>query len=359
MAFLIAAAGTGGHVYPGLAVGEALIELGVPQNEILYVGGDRLEASVYPERGFEFFGVELAGLQRSLTWRNLRIPTVVFRARNRMSALIAEREVRAVLGMGGYVTIPAALAARQRGVTFFNAEQNAEAGLANRVTARWAQMSFTSFASTHGLPEGRWVGNPVRQPFWDFDRNMLRPVAVEELGVDPSQPTVGVFGGSLGAGVLNEAVAGMAEDWSGPPLQLVHLTGQSHLDDLLSRTSGEGVKWIRLAYSEHMEHFYAACDLVVARSGGAVAELTATATPSILVPGAFGSGSHQEANAAALSEAGAAVILSQENVRDLGILVRELLNDEPRRTRMAEAAAGISKPDAARTIAREMIEAAK
>ena len=360
MTFLIAAAGTGGHVFPGLSVGEALIDLGVPRVGIMFVGGDRLEATVYPREGFEFLQVPLAGLKRSLAPENARIPIVVLKARNRVAEAIDAQDIRVVLGMGGYVTVPAALAARKQRVPFFNAEQNAEAGLANRVTARWARETFVSFPDTGGLPEASWVGNPVRKAFWDFERHGLRPEALDRYQLDPETPIVGVFGGSLGALSINDAVADMLESWPGPPVQVVHLTGESHHDALVHRTPGSGVTWRRVAFEERMELFYAVCDFVIARAGGAVAELTATATPSILVPGQFGSGGHQAGNARFLETSGAAVIVEQDVLdSELGPTVIGLIEDPHRRTAMARAAGDISKPDAARTIARTMIEAAE
>lgn len=360
MTFLIAAAGTGGHVFPGLSVGEALIDIGAPKSDVIYVGGDRLEAQVYPREGFEFLQVPLAGLKRSLSPENVRIPLVVLKARNRIADAINARDVRVVLGMGGYVTIPAALAARKRRITFFNAEQNAEAGLANRVSARWARETFVSFPDTGGLPDASWVGNPVRKAFWDFERQGLRPMALERYDLDPDIPVVGVFGGSLGALSINEAVADMLETWSGPPVQVVHLTGESHLDSLFDRVASGDVTWRRVDFEERMELFYAVCDIVIARAGGAVAELTATATPSVLVPGRFGSGGHQEGNARFLEQSGAAVIVEQDDLHaELGKILTDLLEDPGGREAMARAADDISKPDAARTIARTMMEAAE
>ena len=125
MTFAIAAAGTGGHVFPGLAVGEALMSRGVPRESILYVGGDRLEAEIYPGAGFPFLPVEIRGLQRSMTTRNLTLPRVVWRARDAIEEAIGRRGIEVVLGMGGYVTIPAALATRRARVSLFVAEQNA------------------------------------------------------------------------------------------------------------------------------------------------------------------------------------------------------------------------------------------
>jgi UDP-N-acetylglucosamine--N-acetylmuramyl-(pentapeptide) pyrophosphoryl-undecaprenol N-acetylglucosamine transferase len=358
MTYLIAAAGTGGHVFPGLAVGEALLEMGVSVDDVIFAGGDRLEATVYPREGFRFIGLELAGLQRSLTPKNLRLPAVVRRARNRLVEEMEESKVEVVLGMGGYVTIPAGMAARSLRLPLFNSEQNAEAGLANKITARWARVSFTSFPTTGGLEGGRWVGNPLRRPFWDFDRASLAPVARELYGLEADLPTLGVFGGSLGAGVINEAVARIAAAGLGRPMQIVHLTGETHLDDMLARDADSTVSWRRVGFEERMELFYAATDLVLARSGGAVAELTATATPSILVPGSFGSGGHQLGNARALADAGAAKVVPEEAIDDLGGVVGALLFDPDRLAEMSSGAVTLAKPDAAVTIARAMIEAA-
>jgi UDP-N-acetylglucosamine--N-acetylmuramyl-(pentapeptide) pyrophosphoryl-undecaprenol N-acetylglucosamine transferase len=358
MTFLIAAAGTGGHVFPGLAVGEALTELGVAQADIVYVGGDRLEATVYPGNGFRFFGVELAGLRRSLTPTNLRIPGVVLRARDEIAGEIESSKVEVALGMGGYVTIPAGLAARQSRIPFFNAEQNAEAGLANRVATRWARATFTSFPTTGGLPGGTWVGNPVRRPFWGFERDLLSREAREHYAVGADRPVLGVFGGSLGAKAINDAVAEMLEYWEGPRLQVVHLTGDDHLESIRSISAPATVEWVRRGFEDRMELFYAVSDLVVARAGGAVAELTATATPSVLIPGSFGSGGHQAGNASGLASAGAAVVITEGAVSDLSEVVRRLVSDDAARADMAAAARAISKPEAALTIASAMIEAA-
>lgn len=359
MAFLIAAAGTGGHVFPGLAVGEALVEEGVDRGDIGYVGGDRLEAEVYPAEGFRFFRVELAGLRRSLTLANARIPGVVMRARQRIADEIGRTETRVVLGMGGYVTVPTAMAARKRRVPFFNAEQNAEAGLANKLTARWARETFVSFPETKGLPAATWAGNPVRRPFWSFDRTSLVPEARQRFGLEAGVPVIGVFGGSLGARAINDAVAAMARQWEGSPIQIVHLTGVDHLDAMTRIEARETVTWRRVGFEDRMELFYAVSDLVIARAGGAVAELTATATPGVLVPGRFGSGRHQIENARFLERRGAAVIVEETGLDRLIEVVRGLIEDSAPLAAMTTATHAISKPQAALTIARTMIEAAR
>ena len=140
MTFLIAAAGTGGHVFPGLAVGEALVDRGVVRSDVLYVGGNRLEATVCPAEGFPFLEVDIRGLRRSLTPSNLGLPVVVRRASKAISGAIDDRQIRAVLGLGGYVTIPTGMAARRSRVPLFLAEQNAN------IEEVHHQRAFTSLA---------------------------------------------------------------------------------------------------------------------------------------------------------------------------------------------------------------------
>jgi UDP-N-acetylglucosamine--N-acetylmuramyl-(pentapeptide) pyrophosphoryl-undecaprenol N-acetylglucosamine transferase len=351
VSYAIAAAGTGGHVFPGLAVGEALMARGVPGSEILYLGGSRLESRVYPNRGFPFHQVELRGLKRSFSASNLGIPVVVGRAVSSMARELAARKVGVVLGMGGYVTVPAALAARRVGCRLAVSEQNAEAGLANALAARIADVAFGAFPTTQRMPKARWVGNPVRRSLSEFDRASIRPAAMKRYGLDPDVAVVGVFGGSLGAGIINNAVSAMAHAWAGPGMQVLHLAGADHVDAVRAMAVDAGVRWNVIGFEDEMEHFYAAADLLIGRAGGAVAELAVTRTPSILVPGSFGSGHHQEENAAAFERAGGAVVITEDRLDELGNVVASLLGDEAARSAMADALAAIAKPDAADVIA--------
>lgn len=348
MTFAIAAVGTGGHVFPGLAVGEALVAAGVARADVLFVGGDRLEASVYPAAGFPFLAVPLRGLERSLSPANLLIPFTLLGAVGRMRKAFLARSTRTVLGMGGYVTVPAAVAARLAGAAVMVAEQNAHAGLGNRVAGRLAVRRFGAFPQTTGL-DAEWVGNPVRETLGSFDRDRLRDEALSHYRLRPDRPVVGIFGGSLGAGVLNRIAPRVAAI---PGAQVVHLAGTIHSEALAPHASDT---WRIIGFEDRMDLFFAACDLVVARAGGAVAELCATATPSILVPGGFGSAGHQAANAAYLAGAGAAVMIEEPEVDSVPGVVAEVLADRARLGRMRDAARSLARPDAADVIAAAMI----
>lgn len=350
MTYAIAAAGTGGHVFPALAVAEALVSEGVARQDIVFFGGGRMEASVFPAEGFPFVQLELQSLRRSLSPRNLLLPIVVGRAVREARTELVDRRVKVVLGMGSYVTVPVGWAARRADVPLYLHEQNADAGLANRVMSRVAEQCFVSFANTAGLRSETLVGNPVRANLVGFSRARLRHEALARYRLSPGPVVVGVVGGSQGAGVLNQALVSLVSQWNGPPIQILHLAGPAHAKDVHTISEQADVPWTVLGFEEEMQYFYAACDLVISRSGGAVAELAVTGTPAVLVPGSF-AGGHQRANAARFESAGAATVVAEDHLDQLAQVVRPLIEDPQLRRRMAEQCRTLAHPEAARTIA--------
>lgn len=354
MTIAIAAAGTGGHVFPALAVAEQLAD-----EDLLFVGGDRFEATAVPAAGHELLQVEVRGLQRSLSVANLSLPFVVRRASAAIAEAFVARGVAAMLATGGYVTVPAGLAARRLGIPFFLHEQNANAGLANRLVGRWARVTFTSFPETPGAVRPRFVGNPVRATIAELDRSTMRGPARSRYGLDPDRATIGVVGGSLGSGPINAAVAEAIATWSGPPVQVLHLAGTRFADEVSALASESAVPWVVVGFEDQMEHFFAAVDVVVSRASGMVAELAVTGTPAVLVPGAYGSKGHQDASAAVMAEAGAAVVVAEPELpARLQPTLAGIVADPERLRAMAGAARRIGRPDAAAVIAEELRHAA-
>ena len=353
MTIAIAAAGTGGHVLPGIAVADAI----GGQTDVVFVGGDRFEQQAVPAAGYEFVEVRLRGLQRRFTLKNLLIPFTVIKAILILTREFKKRGVTALLCTGGYVTVPAALAARRAKIPYFIAEQNAHAGLANRLMARKAKSVFTSFAQTEGLEGVRWVGNPVRQDLADFSRRAAHREAFDRYGQDPHRFTLGVVGGSLGSGVINEGVAFAAKSWDAKKIQIVHLAGDRYFDTVSAAATESTVDWRVVGFEDRMDVFYGAIDLLLSRSGGMVAEITATGTPSLLVPGAHGSAGHQVASAEVLARAGAAIVLPEEQLGvALRVEVERLESDRVSLARMAEASKRLGKPDAAQKIAEALLK---
>lgn len=357
MTYAIAAAGTGGHVFPGLAIAEGLERAGVARSDIVFFGGNRFEATAVPEAGYDFVPLDLRGLKRSMTPANLGLPLVVRRASAVMASELNRREVGALVATGGYVTVPAGWAARRLSIPFFVQEQNAHAGLANRVMSRWAAGAFTSFPVTEGLSDGAYTGNPLRSNFVDFDRSRLRPLALAHYGLDPDLPVLGVVGGSLGAGVLNEAVIALVESWQGPDLQIVHLIGNIHAGTVGGQANPRGIPWKVVAFESSMELFFAASDLLLARAGGMVAEITATGTPAVLVPGDFGSKGHQLATAEFVQRAGGAVVVAQDHIGEVPGRIAQLLGDRAGLAAMAANSQALGRPRAADRIAERLVKA--
>ena len=356
MTYVIAAAGTGGHVNPALAVAEALKERGVDRGDILFIGGDRFEAEAVPRAGYSFIGFELTRLRRSLSPENFKIPAVLRRTSATMAHEIRRAGGKVVLGMSGYVTVPAAMAARRAGLPFVLQEQNAHPGIAARFAARRAGKTFLGLpGKAERLPRSLLVGNPLRSQIAVFDRPALRDEARRTYGVEGSTPVLGVLGGSQGARVLNEAVARVAESAGGIG-SIVHLTGSAAFEQMERRAGGASLPWVCLPYEPRMELFYAAADLIVCRAGAmTVSELAATASPSLLVPlERVG----QAWNAQALSSVGGAEVVAEGDVGSLPAKINVLVGNDRGLAAMSRAAGSTALPNAARIIADHLIEVA-
>jgi len=353
MTIAIAAAGTGGHVFPALAVAEALEKLGTARQDIVFFGGDRIEASAVPEAGYEFVQLDVRGLVRAASLENLRVMAGVVAAARRARREMVARGVTVMLAMGGYVTGPAALASFRARVPLFLHEQNAVPGRANRWAARLARRVFVAFpAAASALPRAEVVGNPLRSAL--LSDPPAPAIARSRYGLDPDRPVVGILGGSQGADVLNHAAQRLIE--TGPSYQVLHLAG-SQQHERWSGLSAGVASWAVVPFESEMRFFYAAADLVVARAGAlTVSELAATGTPSILVPYP-GASSHQDVNASFLAERGASVVLPQPELARLKQEIdRAFQPGELARRGAFSAAAG--RRDAAVRVAVQVREAA-
>ncbi len=357
MTYAFAAAGTGGHVFPALAVADALVAGGVPRSEIVFFGGDRMEAKTVPDAGYDFVPVELRGLKRSLSPKNLGIPRVVMKARSEMAAVMKRRGTKACIVFGGYVSVPAALAAKKVGARLFVQEQNAKAGLANRFVARRADRVFVGFAAARSqLKNAELTGNPLRPIFSRFDREALRDEARARYDIPPGLPVLGVLGGSLGAKVLNDVTEALVMAIDPGHLAIVHLTGRPHFAAISRFAEQSAIDWRPVAFEDRMELFYAASDLVLSRAGAmTVNELAATGTPAVVVP--LGLGTNQAANVMELEAAGGLVHVSQAQIDQVPIVIDQLIVDRARRSAMSVVMASHGRPAAARLIADALKEA--
>lgn len=355
MRVAMAAAGSGGHVFPALAVADELRRRGLDHDDIVFFGGDRMEASVIPDAGYPFVGVDIHGIRRTASIDNLRLPGKVRAATAVIASAIEERSLRSMAVFGGYIAGPAALAARRRGIPLIVHEANAVPGLANRMIARRADTVFTSFAAASiRLDDAILIGSPLRSVFTDFDANDRRLVARNRYGCGADEDVLAVVGGSLGAQFLNDVttVLAMADERS---FSIVHVTGPTHFEEIADMAR-DVPRWFPIAFEDDMADLYAAADLVLCRSGAlTVSELHATRTPAVLVPLPAGKG-YQAENAADLADGGAARIVAQTEPDDVAAVVMALMADPGARAAMRSADHPIDHGRAAATMAERILE---
>ncbi|NOV96925.1 undecaprenyldiphospho-muramoylpentapeptide beta-N-acetylglucosaminyltransferase [Isoptericola halotolerans] len=362
---VLAGGGTAGHVNPLLAVADEL-RAREPEASFLVLGtASGLEAELVPARGYELREVPRVPLPRRPSVDLLRLPGRLGVAVRAAEAAIDEIDAQAVVGFGGYVSTPAYLAARRRGVPVVIHEQNARPGLANRLGARWAAAVATTFEQT-ALPGATCVGLPLRAEIAALvdarqdDAVAARARAADVLGLDPSLPTLLVTGGSSGAVRVNEAVAGAAGALLGAGVQVLHLTGKGKdaavrdvVDRAVAAGGHEASRYQVREYLPEMHEALAACDLVVARSGaGTVCELAALGLPAVYVPLPVGNG-EQRLNAAGVVGAGGGLLVedAQFDAAWVADYVPGLVVDADRLGPMADAARSVGVRDAAARVA--------
>jgi UDP-N-acetylglucosamine--N-acetylmuramyl-(pentapeptide) pyrophosphoryl-undecaprenol N-acetylglucosamine transferase len=357
---LFACGGTGGHVYPAIAIADAVRVLR-PGAAVAFAGTrDRMEWEAVPKAGYPIRAVTVSGFQRGLSARalarNLTFPFKLVKGFWESWRLVGSFDPDVVVGTGGYASGPVGLAASLRGRTLVLQEQNAYAGATNKLLAPRADRVFLAFEAAAPFFEGAETvlsGNPVRQDLLAADRAEAR--VHFELPADAD--VLLVMGGSLGAGPLNGAVklhlgALLADERTA----VIWAAGSRYYDTL--RAAIPDHPRLRLVpYLDRMDLAYAAADLALCRSGAITcSELAVTGTPSVLVPSPNVTADHQTKNARALAEAGAAVLLPETDLdARFEAVVPALLHDAAARRRMADAALAIARPEAAATIAEAVV----
>ncbi|CAN5854665.1 undecaprenyldiphospho-muramoylpentapeptide beta-N-acetylglucosaminyltransferase [soil metagenome] len=361
---ILAGGGTGGHLYPALALGAALQERDA-DIRVHYVGARRgVEARVLPTQNVEHTLLPLQPIQRDRVWRNWRLVPAMVGTFFGLSRLFVRIRPRLVVGTGGYASGPACMWAVMTAVPVAVQEQNSHPGFTTRLLSRWARQVHLGFPEAARLlkpgadTEVLSLGNPIRPPDASLDAMTSR----RRFGLSRDAVVLLVVGGSQGARAVNEALLGALEKVARgdlPPrperLEILWGTGRTHIDGVLSRLEPLGLEWVRAhGYIDAMPEALAATDVAVTRAGAmATAELLAWGRPMLLVPLPTAAADHQTHNARALQEAGAGVMLVERELTPERLWTEVLLltGDSERRGRMEAAARERAHPDAARHIA--------
>lgn len=351
MRLLIAGGGTGGHLFPGVAIAEEL-RARAGDAQIRFVGTRRgIEARVLPQLGWELDLIEVSGLKTVGALGALRglarLPRALWQARRVVRSFAPD----AVIGVGGYASGPVVLMARLAGVPTAICEQNSIPGLTNKILGRLARAVFVSFDGTRRFFKPRKTvvsGNPVRR---ELVQKLLEPPAAPAAD---SRVHVLVSGGSLGAVAVNdlaaEALIALAKS---TPLAIVHQTGEKGLDATTRRYADAGVAAECRAFITDMASAYHRADIIIARAGATtVAELAITGKPAVFIPYPFAADNHQEINARAMAEAGAALMFRQSELTadKLAAALAPLVGDAARRAEMGARMKALARPSAAATV---------
>ena len=361
MRILITGGGTGGHLYPGIAVADAFLQ--TMDCDLLFVGTKHgLEARVVPEKDFNFKTVWISGMHRGRFFRNLLFPLKMFVSLFQSVGIVTRFRPDIVLGTGGYVSWPVLMAARLMKKRTVLQEQNLAPGLVTRLLAGGADRVFLSFEASKSWFKNQdnltVCGNPTR----DDLENGTREEGLNTFGLDETKKTLFVFGGSQGARGINEGILGQIDAlMKDDDLQILWATGPRWVESIEQRVS-ETKRIKLLPYIMKMDSAYAVSDLVVCRAGATtVAELTRLGKPAIFIPLPSAAAGHQESNARILKKADAAEMILESELTDhrLTDTILELLSDRDRLRKMGENARRFGKPDAAERIKEDMINIVK
>jgi UDP-N-acetylglucosamine--N-acetylmuramyl-(pentapeptide) pyrophosphoryl-undecaprenol N-acetylglucosamine transferase len=361
---VIAAGGTGGHIYPGLALAAALRAV-APDASISFVGTPKgLEGELIPKAGFELDLYDMVQFN-SQGWRKVLAPVALVRSSLQARRILRRRRATVAVTMGGYSGIPIVIGARLARVPALVHEPGAVPGQANRLAARFTRHVATSFPqTTFSGRTPRHVGYPLQGFITDFDRDALRPEARAAFGLDDDTALVLVNGGSQGSLVLNKLALGLAERWrERTDVRILVKTGATTHDDIVRELeSNPGRSLVdAIRYLDRIDHAYAAADVGIHRAGaGTVSELAAVGLPSILVPLPHHEHDEQAHNAKPLVDAGGALMVRDPDAvaGTVGPMIEDLLADRARLAAMRTALQVTARPDAATDLARWVLELA-
>jgi UDP-N-acetylglucosamine--N-acetylmuramyl-(pentapeptide) pyrophosphoryl-undecaprenol N-acetylglucosamine transferase len=354
---IIAGGGTGGHIFPAIAIANALKEM-QPGIEVLFVGArGKMEMEKVPQAGYPIKGIDIAGFNRSSLIKNIGLPLKLVKSYFQVRTIVADFMPDAVVGVGGYSTYPVLRYAQSKGIPSFIFESNSFAGKANKMLAkRTTRVFVASDGMEKFFPAEKMVktGNPVRRNI--ATSTITREAGIQFFGLDAAKKTVLAIGGSLGAKSINEALGSKIDEFENNQLQLIWQTGKTTAAQYRAIAEGKKNVWVG-DFITQMDMAYAAADIIISRSGSTVYELCVVAKPAVLVPFPYATEDHQTANAMNLVNKHAALLVpdSEANEKLVPVII-ELSGNEPLQKQLKENIGRLGITNADKVIASEILE---
>jgi UDP-N-acetylglucosamine--N-acetylmuramyl-(pentapeptide) pyrophosphoryl-undecaprenol N-acetylglucosamine transferase len=356
---IIAGGGTGGHIFPAVAIGHALMRMR-PGTELLFVGAKgKMEMEKVPQEGFSIVGLDIAGFNRSHLLKNISLPFKLLKSYFKARRILRDFGADAVIGVGGYASFPMLRAAQQQGTPTVIQEQNSYAGKSNKILGRKARAICVAYEKMDRFfPVDRLflTGNPVRKII--AQSTVSREEGQAWLGLDSSKKTLLVVGGSLGAASINEAIGAGLEEVIAMGMQIIWQTGKPYHAKALGEIEGKESLVKVYDFIREMDYAYAAADLIISRAGAlAISELCIVSKPVIFVPYPFAAEDHQTSNALSLVEHNAALMVKDNECRtELVKKLKHLVADEDMQALMRRNLSIMAIRDADERIAGKVLE---
>ena len=351
---IVAGGGSGGHVFPAIAIANA-IKKQIPSAQILFVGAKgRMEMTQVPLAGYDIIGLNIAGIQRRLTWKNLLVPFKLMDSIIKAKNILRRFKPQLVIGVGGYASAPMVNQAAQQGIPVLIQEQNSYPGLTNRMLGKKAQKICVAYEGMERFFDKNKLyltGTPVRSDVVNLEGK--KEQALEYFGLDANKPVLLVTGGSLGARSINHAAAANLHRLVQQGIQVIWQTGSFYYSTAQMQAQGYGKSVSVNQFISRMDLAYAAADLIVSRAGAiAISEICIVHKPAILVPSPNVAEDHQTKNAMALVNHHAAILITDSQVEaSLGDVVIDLMQNPQKRAQIADKLQTLAFYDAADKIA--------
>ena len=359
MKIIISGGGTGGHVYPALAIAD-YIKVHYPEAEIRFIGAKgRMEMEKVPQYGYKIDGLWISGFQRKNLLKNIALPFKIISSFLKVNSIISEFKPDAVVGVGGYASGPLLYVAARRKIPSLIQEQNSYPGVTNKVLASRAKkicVAYPDMEKYFAKDKIVYTGNPVRDfSAVDF---ISKKEAFAYFGLDPGKPTLLVVGGSLGARTINNSILKQIDSILGEDIQLIWQTGKLYYDEIKTQLEGKlnNKIWIQ-PFIERMDYAYAAADVVVSRAGAiSISELSLAGKPTVLVPSPNVAEDHQTKNAMVLIDKEAALLVKDiEAGGNLVPVALKLLRDKTLQENLSRNIKTLARPEATHDIVEELI----